>query len=65
MTAFPHSGMLASLSSTDFFVMDNETVDMDADEALAFCTTAAGTKASTATVEANTKQTRDENLMVC
>jgi ApbE superfamily uncharacterized protein (UPF0280 family) len=64
MAAFPHIGMLSSLSSADFFfVMDNETVDADA-EAFALCTTAAGTKASTATVEASTTQTRDENLMV-
>jgi hypothetical protein len=60
MAAFPHIGMLSSLLSADFFAMDN---DADA-EVLAFCTTAAGTKASTATVEAKTKQARDENLMV-
>jgi hypothetical protein len=52
MAAAPHIG-----ASADFFVMDKlETVDdADDDDVFAFCTTAAGTKASTATTEANTK----------
>ncbi len=58
--AAPHIGVDLNpllASSADFFaVMDKTCRDAaDADEVLAFCTTAAGTKASTATAEANTK----------